>query len=284
MLIIKINRINWLLFIINIIYLYKNYEYTRLFIYDTIKVFLKGKEKTAAVFSKILTYCIQYEIKEGLMNTQDDSHQKNLPRFLVNKSLPIIQTPIAYIVAERIKFCVMEGVFSSGQRLTETQLCEQMGVSRTTIRKAFVLLESEGVLEKSPGLGMTVSSLPESERNIFREVLDPLFHTAQRLAKGRISKKEAKQIQELSDEIVLLWDMLEERAFSEDELKHLQQLDFCFHQKISKASRNPLILECIEMIMKKPSALACYHHEDKKLREEHRKIHQSLLLSLGINS
>ncbi|WP_099205562.1 GntR family transcriptional regulator [Scatolibacter rhodanostii] len=218
-----------------------------------------------------------------MIDTQINSEEAAPPQNTMDKHLPIVHTSIADIVSDRLKTFVMEGLFLPGQKLTETELCEQMGVSRTTIRKAFSLLEAEGFLERIPGSGMMVPSLPETERNIFREVLDSLFYAAQRMAKGRIPAESAQEIEESANQIFLIWDELEQRELDVEELYHLQELDFKFHKQILQAAQNPLLLECAELVMEKPGALECYQHEDAETRREHRKNHESILLSLGIN-
>lgn len=222
-------------------------------------------------------------ISRGVINTGAFSDEKTPQDFLENNHSPIVHASIADIVAERIRLCVMEGVFSSGDKFSETELCEQMGVSRTTIRKAFSILEGEGFLERIPGSGMMVPSLDESEENCYREVLDLLFYTAQRKAKGKISVNSAKKIKAIAFEMNSLWGQIDRTDTGFEWEEHLKKLDFDFHRQILEASGNPLLLECANLVMEKPESVKSYEHTNPKKSQEHRKNHESILLNLGID-
>jgi len=61
-------------------------------------------------------------------------------------------------LATQIRNDIIFGNFAEGERLSETQLCEKHKVSRTPIRLALRILESEGVIQRGEGRGYTVQS------------------------------------------------------------------------------------------------------------------------------
>ena len=57
-------------------------------------------------------------------------------------------------VAARLKKRIMAGKLAAGHRLpTEAELCEQFGVSRSTVREALRVLSSQGLVTTSRGVG-----------------------------------------------------------------------------------------------------------------------------------
>jgi DNA-binding GntR family transcriptional regulator len=60
-------------------------------------------------------------------------------------------------VAERIRDAIVSGRFAPGARLIERELCELLGVSRTSVREALRELESEGLVTSVPNRGPIVS-------------------------------------------------------------------------------------------------------------------------------
>lgn len=59
-------------------------------------------------------------------------------------------------VAGRIRQQLIQGELRAGQHLSEAGLCEQMAVSRNTLREAFRILTKEGLLHHAPNRGVSV--------------------------------------------------------------------------------------------------------------------------------
>lgn len=67
------------------------------------------------------------------------------------------------IVEDKIRQAISAGHFRPGQRLVERELCEQMGVGRTSIREALRQLEAEGLITSHPHRGPSVASISLEE-------------------------------------------------------------------------------------------------------------------------
>ena len=61
-------------------------------------------------------------------------------------------------LAHKIRHDVVFGTYKEGERLSEAQLCDTHGVSRTPVRLAIRLLEKEGILRRGDGRGYIVQS------------------------------------------------------------------------------------------------------------------------------
>lgn len=66
-------------------------------------------------------------------------------------------------VEEKIRQAIVSGVFKPGQRLIERELCELIGVGRTSIREALRQLEAEGLITTYPHRGPAVSVITYEE-------------------------------------------------------------------------------------------------------------------------
>lgn len=77
------------------------------------------------------------------------------PDFRVEK----VAAPLRQSVTESIRYAIALGHFAAGERLTERELCEMTGVSRTLVREALRQLESEGLIEVVPNRGPSVARL-----------------------------------------------------------------------------------------------------------------------------
>jgi DNA-binding GntR family transcriptional regulator len=77
-----------------------------------------------------------------------------------------IAAPLRQSVVEGIRSAIATGHFAAGERLTEKDLCEMIGVSRTLVREALRQLESEGLIDLVPNRGPVVArvSLAQAEQ------------------------------------------------------------------------------------------------------------------------
>src|SRR5919107_3510289 len=66
-------------------------------------------------------------------------------------------------VYAHVKERLLDGSFPGGALLSENELSQQLGLSRTPVRQAFVQLEAEGLLELYPKRGALVVPVAASE-------------------------------------------------------------------------------------------------------------------------
>jgi GntR family transcriptional regulator, trigonelline degradation regulator len=77
--------------------------------------------------------------------------------------------PVREQVLETLRTEIIEGRFAPGRRLTERELTEMLGVSRTVLRESLRQLESEGLISLIPNKGPVVRALTvEEARELYR--------------------------------------------------------------------------------------------------------------------
>jgi DNA-binding GntR family transcriptional regulator len=129
---------------------------------------------------------------------------------------------------------VLTGELSGGEILTEGQVAEAVGVSRTPVREAFLRLEAEGLLRLHPRRGALV--VPVSSREVAEvveaRVLVERFAAAKVIATGRA--------REVADAMASV--LREQRDLAGTDDAHLlSALDRRFHATLVAAAGNSLV-------------------------------------------
>src|SRR5436853_7734626 len=76
---------------------------------------------------------------------------------------------------QTLRDAILDGRFTAGARLRQTDLADQLAISRTPVREALGRLQHEGLVELLPGCGVRVAALALEEAAELcdvREVLD----------------------------------------------------------------------------------------------------------------
>lgn len=167
-----------------------------------------------------------------------------------------------------IKEKLLDGTFSEGTRLTEEQLANQLGISKSPVREALNRLEAEGLVCIESRRGAYVREFSMKELNDlyeFREVLE--LHS---IATAEIT---ATLLSEMAASI----ERTKKFLAAGDKLKHIEE-DLRFHGMIAAASGNAEFCRVFENIQQK--SLLCrvktYHLSGSTSPNGHRKIYQAL--------
>jgi DNA-binding GntR family transcriptional regulator len=80
--------------------------------------------------------------------------------------------PVRQQVADRLRSAIAESLFEPGHRLIERELCELMGVGRSSIREALRQLEAEGLVKLIPHKGPVVATLGLEQEQQIREIYE----------------------------------------------------------------------------------------------------------------
>ena len=116
-------------------------------------------------------------------------------------------------IVSSLRESIVKGELQSGQKLTEPELAEKLGISRTPIREAFRQLESEGFLTVIPRRGAVVSSITRKEIEDFYEIKSLLEGYAARVAAEKITKKDIDKLKKINEQLEVLTDGDDVEAF-----------------------------------------------------------------------
>ena len=128
---------------------------------------------------------------------------------MVQAPLPRIEKTAASLrlqVIERLRDAVISGSLSPGQRLTERELTESLGVSRTVVREALRQLEAEGLIEVIPNKGPVVRALTAEEAEDIYRIRAVLQGLAARQFVANATPAKIATLQDALDAVVGAYD------------------------------------------------------------------------------
>lgn len=143
-------------------------------------------------------------------------------------SLPRIEKiPAEVRAADALRNQIIKGLLPPGSRITEVQLAEAMGLSRTTIRTALHELANEGLLTLVPYTGWTVIELDEKDVWELYTLRAAVERLATQLAARLPEQERAK--------LIPTFDKLDRTCKSGDPMQ-IADADFAFHKAIVDAA------------------------------------------------
>ncbi len=148
--------------------------------------------------------------------------------------MAITRTPLRDQVHHALVGRILREELRPGQRLSDTVLATELGVSRTPVREALVRLEREGFLQVDVGRGFFVKALSARE---VREVY-PILWTLEVLALRTAPPPTPARLAELAR-------INGEMAGSEDEPQRRIELDMAWHRTLLEACENGHLLATV---------------------------------------
>ncbi len=130
---------------------------------------------------------------------------------------------LADIVFEKLENDILSGRYAYGEVLTESGLCEELGVSRTPIREATRRLEQENILRMT-GKGLVVQGITRDDIRDILAIRLRIEGMAAAYAAERMSPEDKKKLREAVD--------LQEFYVGRSDADHVQWQDHEFHETI----------------------------------------------------
>ncbi len=175
-------------------------------------------------------------------------------------------------VRERLMEDILSGRLQPGERIVETRVAKELGLSQTPVREALRDLELLGFVVTSAFRGATVRRVsPEDWAEIYpiRAVLEGV---AARAAAARISDEDIKRLRELIEEM---------RAASGRGDKHATiQADIDFHAHIVELSGNRVLKQLWQSLRLATTTfltVSVTHRPLEELAERHTAVLEALM-------
>ncbi len=146
-------------------------------------------------------------------------------------------------ILESIRDAILSGQLNPGEKVTEPELAERFGISRTPIREAFRQLESEGYLTVVPRRGAVVISFSEKDIAEFYAIKSILEGYAARQACVRLADREIERLTAINDRLRL--------AATSGDVKQFLKIHDDFHELFSRSSGNSTLCDLISTLAKK---------------------------------
>ncbi len=179
---------------------------------------------------------------------------------------------LADCVFERLENDILSGKYAYGEILTETRLCEEMGVSRTPIREAIRRLQQENILREI-GKGMVVNGITKEDILDILDIRARIEGIAARRAAENMSEEQKKALVNAVD--------LQEFYVSKSDPDHVQQQDHEFHEIIYAGCGSITLQNTLVPLHKKAQKFRRASVEKitraTASTEEHRRICQAIL-------
>lgn len=138
---------------------------------------------------------------------------------------------------------ILEGRLLPGQHIDERMLCEQFEISRTPLREALKVLNSEGLVDLLPNRGARVAGTsPQLVSECF-DVVAGLERTAAELAAIEASEVELESLQELQEQ-------MEQHYRENNEVDYFIVNDRA-HVMVVEFSRNSILISMHARLMTK---------------------------------
>jgi DNA-binding GntR family transcriptional regulator len=148
---------------------------------------------------------------------------------------PIRRRPLHDEATERIRDMIVEGRLAAGEWINETELCQQLQISRTPLREALKVLATEGLVELVPRRGAHVAQLSTRELVDLFEALGGIEGLAAGLAAARMSEADFDKLRQLQMRI-------EQRHKARDRLSYFHE-NHELHIAIVRCSGNSAIVD-----------------------------------------
>ncbi len=171
--------------------------------------------------------------------------------------------------ARVLRDAIFTGQLRPGQTLGEQTLGRQLGISRTPIREALVLLRGEGLVETPPNRPAAVRTFTASDLREMHSLRAVLEGYAARAAAPILSEED---LTKLDRSVQRYSEMIDNDA----RLRELTDENFTFHNTIIEASQSDLLRSLIRQTTAIPLIYRSYMTYSRENREsalqDHRKI------------
>ncbi|MCU1568170.1 MAG: DNA-binding transcriptional regulator, GntR family [Pseudarthrobacter sp.] len=158
-------------------------------------------------------------------------------------------------VYDLIRSRIMSGTYAPGQHLVETEISQELNVSRSPVRMALKRLTQESLVTTESNRGSFVAQWTRSDINEVFDLRQMLESRAASLAAQSATAEEIARLQSLVDEMA---ELAQRRAEGyRDDLHHNNQ---AFHLLIVSAARSPRLFQFVSTLTDTSLTLGTYFY------------------------
>ncbi|HEX3454297.1 MAG TPA: GntR family transcriptional regulator [Gaiellaceae bacterium] len=170
-----------------------------------------------------------------------------MPRIVQDRA-PLVRNASA-AATELIREAIIDGRLPPGQRLKEEELARELGISRTPVREALLILQTEGLVDAEPNRGAVVRSHDAGD-------LEDLY-ALRALLEGYAARRAAANVTEAtSAELWASCDRFE--ALIDGDVQELVKENLFFHSTILDTAKSRRVAEQIRKVIELPLVYRSY--------------------------
>jgi GntR family transcriptional regulator, rspAB operon transcriptional repressor len=181
--------------------------------------------------------------------------------------------PLSSNLFSELRKDILQGKLRPKEKLSEQQVCDLYGLSRTPVREAFHQLELEGLIETIPNRGAFVVGLSSQDIEDLYEMRKAYEVLAVRWAIQRITEEELEKFKEA-------YEFMEFYTMKKDADKMLN-INMEFHNLIYTSSHNRLLshtLSAYQFYIKQTKTNSTYLNDHlEEVLKEHKKIYDAFV-------
>jgi len=145
------------------------------------------------------------------------------------------------IAFEGIKQLIFTGELIADSNHLESELATRLGLSRTPVREATLMLEAHGLLEVQPRRGIRIKSIsPEEMADVFEILTELECLATRRAASAGLTQAQLKELH------AAMIDM--EDALAENNRNAWAKANEAFHTELVRLGGNPYIINMVSMV------------------------------------
>jgi DNA-binding GntR family transcriptional regulator len=152
---------------------------------------------------------------------------------------------------ELIRQAIIDGRLPPGRRLKEEELARELGISRTPVREALLMLHAEGLVDATPNRGAAVRSHSAEDLDDLYQLRALLEGYASRRAATRLADEAIRGLRESCARFDSLLD-------THAEMSELVQENLVFHQTILEAAGSARLAAMVRQVTELPLVYRSY--------------------------
>ncbi|WP_340159654.1 GntR family transcriptional regulator [uncultured Hoeflea sp.] len=174
---------------------------------------------------------------------------------------------------DALRALIFAGELPPGSDHLESELAEKLGMSRTPVREATLVLESQGLLEVRPRKGVRISALSADDMREIYEVLTELESLAASLAaEAHYSEQDLSRLKSATLEM--------EASVEADDREGWASADAAFHDELVRLGGNRRIQTIVSNFndqVRRARAMTLHMRPmPRKSNEDHRALYEAI--------
>ena len=138
-----------------------------------------------------------------------------------------------------LKTRIIKGNLKPGEKILESKIAEQLGVSRTPVREALQKIAAEGLVEIKPNLGMIITEFSFEDICEVLQIRGILEGLAASIAAKKINKEEIKKLEKNVEQMSISIDKNDLVAYSDLNGEfHNLIFNVCGNKRLTKICNN----------------------------------------------